>query len=163
MAEYDVAGQAPQSCMSRHPTAPSSSGSPPAPTSRRGITANALVGYVPRFSLGLLPSSTCALRIEGNDRPETRCRTEGIERRPVFLPEFLQPARSALSSSATSTRQSHRDTDGQPDQSRLCYGQERFSPAGASDIAKEGGRVKKIGPWRSAGTSLCIFSKLRCI
>jgi hypothetical protein len=57
---------------------------------------------VPRFSLGLSASSTCALRIEGNDQPETRCRTEGIDRRPVFLPEFLQPARLALSFSATS-------------------------------------------------------------
>jgi hypothetical protein len=143
MAEYDVAGQAPQSCMSRHPTAPSSSGSPPAPESRRGITANALVGYVPRFSLGLLPSSPCALRIEGNDRPETRCRTEGIDRRPVFLPEFLQPARLALSFSATSIRQSHRGTHGQPDQSRFVAEQERFSLSGAPDVAKAGGRVKR--------------------
>src|SRR5258708_2368776 len=111
-----------KSCISTHPAAPNSSGSPPAPESRGGITANALVGCVPLFSLGLLPSSPCALRIEGNDRPETRCRTEGIDRRPVFLLEFLQPARSALSSSGTSIRQSHRGTDGQPDQSRLVNG-----------------------------------------
>src|ERR1017187_3347529 len=65
------------------------------------------------------PSSTCVHRIEGNDRLETRCHTEGIDSRPVFLPEFLQPARLALSFSATSIHQSHRATDGQPDQSRL--------------------------------------------
>ena len=74
------------------------------PESRGGITPTALAGCVLRFSLGLPPSSTCALRIEGNDRPETRCRTEGIDSRPVFLPEFLQPARLALSFSATSIR-----------------------------------------------------------
>ena len=83
------------------------------------ITAPA--GCVLRFSLGLPPSSTCVLRIEGNDRPETRCRTEGIDSRPVSLPEFLQPARLALSFSATSIRQSHRGTDQQPDQSRLVW------------------------------------------
>jgi hypothetical protein len=74
------------------------------PESRGGITPTALAGCARRFSLGLPPSSTCALRIEGNDRPETRCRTEGIDSRPVFLSEFLQPARLALSFSATSIR-----------------------------------------------------------
>ena len=94
------------------------------------LRITALAGCVLRFSLGLPPSSTCVLRIEGNDRPETRCRTEGIDSRPVSLPEFLQPARLALSFSATSIRQSHRGTDQQPDQSRLVMDQERFSPLG---------------------------------
>jgi hypothetical protein len=85
----------------------------------------------------------CALRIEGNDRPETRCRTEGIDRRTVFLSEFLQPARLALSFSAKSIRQSHRGTDGQPGQSRLVTEQEKFSLSAAPDVAKEGGRVKR--------------------
>src|ERR1035438_10012117 len=105
------------------------------PESRGGITPTALAGGVLWFSLGLPPSSICALRIEGNDRPETRCRTEGIDSRPVFLPEFLQPARLAPSFSATSIRQSHRDTDEQPNQSRLVTDQERFSPPSSANGA----------------------------
>jgi hypothetical protein len=125
------------------------------PESRGGITPTALAGCVLRSSLGLPPSSTCALRIEGNDRPETRCRTEDIDRRPVFLPEFLQPARLALSFSATSIRQSHRGTDEQPDQSRLVTDQERFPPPGAPDVAEDqrrrGGPVKDR--WGATGDS----------
>ena len=70
------------------------------------LRITALAGCVLRFSLGLPPSSTCVLRIEGNDRPETKCHTEGIDSRPVSLREFLQPARLALSFSATSIRHS---------------------------------------------------------
>ena len=92
------------------------------------LRITALVGCVLRIWLGLPPSSTCALHIEGNDRPETSCRTEGIDSRPVSLQEFLQPARLALSFSATSIRHSHRGTDEQPDQSRLVMDQQRFSP-----------------------------------
>ena len=95
------------------------------PESRGGITPTALAGCVLRFSLGLPPSSTCALRIEGNDRPETRCHTEGIDGRPAFLPEFLQPARLALSFSATSIQQSHRATDGHRI-NPVCYGSGEF-------------------------------------
>ena len=101
------------------------------------LRITALAGCVLRFSLGLPPSSTCVLRIEGNDRPETRCRTEGIDSRPVSLPEFLQPARLALSFAATSIRQSHRGTDQQPDQSRLVMDQERFSPPGIRRLRRE--------------------------
>src|ERR1039458_878117 len=81
--------------------------------------------------LDCLQASTCALRIEGNDRLETRCHTEGIDSRPAFLPEFLQPARLALSFSATSIHQSHRATDGQPDQSRLLRTRRGFLFFGA--------------------------------
>ena len=125
------------------------------PESRGGITPTALAGGVLWFSLGLPPSSICALRIEGNDRPETRCRTEGIDSRPVFLPEFLQPARLAPSFSATSIRQSRRGTDEQSDQSRLVTDQERFSPPGAPDVAEDqrrrGGPVKDR--WGATGDS----------
>src|ERR1039457_2811673 len=92
------------------------------------LRITALAGCVLRISLGLPPSSPCALHIAGNDRPETSCRTEGIDSRPVSLPEFLQPARLALSFSATSIRHSHRGTDEQPDQSRLVIDQQSFSP-----------------------------------
>jgi hypothetical protein len=101
------------------------------------LRITALAGCVLRFSLGLPPSSPCVLRIEGNDRPETRCRTEGTDSRPVSLPEFLQPARLALSFSATSIQQSHRGTDQQPDQSRLVMDQERFSPPGTRRLRRE--------------------------
>ena len=107
-----------------------------------------LVGCVLRISLGLPPSSTCALHIEDNDRPETSCRTEGIDSRPVSLQEFLQPARLALSFSATSIRHSHRGTDEQPDQSRLVIDQERFSPPGTRRLRREPRSVQK--PYFSA-------------
>ena len=116
------------------------------PKSRGGITPTALAGCVLRFSLGLPRSSTCALRIEGNDRPETRCRTEGIDSRPVCLPQFLQPARLALAFSATSIRQSHRGTDEQPDQSRLVTDQERFSPPGGGQTPAVRDRWSSGGP-----------------
>ena len=70
------------------------------------LRITALVGCVLRIWLGLPPSSTCAPHIEGNDRPETSCRTEGIDSRPVSLLELLQPPRLALSFSATSIRHS---------------------------------------------------------
>ncbi len=94
------------------------SSEPQKPNDAEQSTPPDLAGCVLRFSLAETQSSPCALHIEGNDRPETIYRTEGIDRRPVFLPEFLQPARLALSFSATSIRLSHRGTDEQPGQSR---------------------------------------------
>src|SRR5260370_18492585 len=143
MADYDVAGQAPQKLhfnASHRPQLVRLAASTRKPRRDYGKRSCWLCASVFAWTASKL---ICALRIEGNDRPETRCRTEGIDRRPVFLPEFLQPARLALSFSATSIRQSHRGTDGQPDQSRLVAEQERFSLSGAPDVAKAGGRVKR--------------------
>jgi hypothetical protein len=95
------------------------------------------------FRLHWPPSFTCVLHIEGNDRPETRRRNEGIDSRPVSPPRFLQPVRLALSFSATSIHQSHRGTDEQPDQSCLVMDQEGFSPPGTRRLPTDAARVPR--------------------
>jgi hypothetical protein len=85
-----------------------------------------VTGCAPQSSPGLHPSSTCAPRIADNDRPETRCRTVGIDSRIALLPNLSRPARLALSFPVTSICQSHGGTDSRPEQSRNARGQMIF-------------------------------------